>query len=210
LRQHKNGEADFFLCLVANMTYFIIGLLIFLGMHSVRIFADDWRSLQVSRFGLLPWKLFYGAISAIGFGLIVWSFAAVRLETSIIWSPPLWTRHAAALLTLPAFILIVAAYIPRNRIRSMLGHPMVFGVILWGLAHLLANGRAIDLLLFGSFSVWAAVDYAMAVRRDRKANTRCPAGTLASTLITVVVGLAGWGLFAGYLHVKLIGVQPFA
>lgn len=92
----------------------------------------------------------------------------------------------------------------------MLGHPMVFGVILWGLAHLLANGRAIDLLLFGSFSAWAGVDYAIAVRRDRKSNTRYPAGTLVSTLITVVIGVVGWWLFAGYLHVKLIGIQPFA
>jgi len=195
--------------LVAIMTYFIIGLLIFLGTHSIRIFADDWRSLQISRLGLLPWKLLYGAISAIGFGLIVWGFAVTRPETAIVWNPPLWTRHLAALLTLPAFILIVAAYIPRNRIRTMLGHPMVLGVVLWALAHLLANGRSIDLLLFGSFFVWAAVDYAMAAQRDRKTNTKHPAGTLASTLITVAIGVAGWWLFATYLHVSLIGVRPF-
>jgi len=191
------------------MTYFIIGLLIFLGTHSIRIVADNWRSLQVARFGLLPWKLLYGAISVLGFGLIVWGFSTARPDSSILWNPPLWTRHAAALLTLPAFIFIVAAYIPRNRIRTSLGHQMVLGVMIWALAHLLANGRSIDLLLFGSFSAWAAVDYAMAVQRDRKANTRYPVSTLMNTLITVVIGLVGWWLFAGYLHVKLIGIQPF-
>lgn len=191
------------------MTYFIIGLLIFLGTHSVRIFADEWRSSQVSRIGVIPWKLLYGLVSACGFGLIVWGFAIARPDSAVIWNPPLWTRHVAALLTLPAFVLIVAAYIPRNRIRAGVGHPMVLGVQLWALAHLLANGRSIDLLLFGSFLVWAALDYLASARRDKKADTSPAAGTLLNTVMTVVIGLAAWALFAGFLHVKLMGIPPF-
>ena len=191
------------------MTHFIIGLLIFLVTHSVRIFADEWRSSQVSRIGLIPWKLLYGLVSACGFGLIVWGYSIARPDSAVIWNPPLWTRHVAALLTLPAFVLIVAAYIPRNRIRAGVGHPMVLGVQLWALAHLLANGRAIDLLLFGSFLVWSALDYLAALRRDKNANTSPAAGTLLNTVLTVVIGLAAWAIFAGFLHVKLIGIQPF-
>ncbi|MCX7171603.1 MAG: NnrU family protein [Proteobacteria bacterium] len=191
------------------MTYFIIGLLIFLGTHSVRIIADEWRSSQVSRLGLIPWKLLYGLVSACGFGLIVWGYSIARPDSAVIWNPPLWTRHVAALLTLPAFVLIVAAYIPRNRIRAGVGHPMVLGVQLWALAHLPANGRAIDLLLFGSFLVWAALDYFAALRLDKNANTSPAAGTLLNTVLTVVIGLAAWAIFAGFLHVKLMGVQPF-
>jgi uncharacterized membrane protein len=191
------------------MSYFIIGLLIFLGTHSVRIFADEWRSSQVSRLGLIPWKLLYGLVSACGFGLIVWGYSIARPDSAVIWNPPLWTRHVAALLTLPAFVLIVAAYIPRNRIRAGVGHPMVLGVQLWALAHLLAKGRSIDLLLFGSFLVWAALDYLASVRRDKKADTSPVEGTLLNTVLTVVIGLAAWALFAGYLHVRLMGVQPF-
>ena len=191
------------------MSYFIIGLLIFLGTHSVRIFADEWRSSQVSRLGLIPWKLLYGLVSACGFGLIVWGYSIARPDSAVIWNPPLWTRHVAALLTLPAFVLIVAAYIPRNRFRAAVGHPMVLGVQLWALAHLLANGRAIDLLLFGSFLVWAALDYLASLRRDKKANISPAAGTLLNTVLTVVVGLAAWAIFAGFLHLKLMGIQPF-
>jgi len=183
--------------------------LIFLGTHSVRIYAEDWRSLQVSRLGLIPWKLLYGLVSLIGFGLIVWGFSIARPDSGVLWNPPLWTRHLAALLTLPAFILILAAYIPRNRIRAGAGHPMVLGVVLWALAHLIANGRFIDLLLFGSFLVWAALDYFSALRRDKKANTSRPVGTLLSTLLTVAAGFAGWWLFAAFLHIRLIGIQPF-
>ena len=191
------------------MSYFIIGLLIFLGTHSVRILADEWRSSQVSRLGLIPWKLLYGLVSACGFGLIVWGYSIARPDSAVIWNPPLWTRHVAALLTLPAFVLIVAAYIPRNRFRAAVGHPMVLGVQLWALAHLLANGRAIDLLLFGSFLVWAALDYLASLRRDKKANISPAAGTLLNTVLTVVIGLAAWALFAGFLHVRLMGIQPF-
>lgn len=191
------------------MTYFILGMLIFLGTHSIRIFADEWRSSQVSRIGIIPWKLLYGLVSACGFGLIVWGFSIARHDSGVLWNPPLWTRHLAALLTLPAFVLIVAAYIPRNRIRSGVGHPMVLGVQLWALAHLLANGRTIDLLLFGGFLAWAAFDHLAALRRDKKTNTSHAAGTLPNTVLTVLIGLAGWALFAGFLHVKLMGIPPF-
>ncbi|MFA7268326.1 MAG: NnrU family protein [Sterolibacterium sp.] len=191
------------------MIYFIIGLLIFLGTHSVRIFADDWRTSQISRLGVIPWKLAYGLVSAIGFGLIVWGFSIIRPESFLIWAPPAWTRHAAALLTLPAFILIVAAYIPGTRIRAGVGHPMALGVVLWALGHLIANGYFIDQLLFAAFFFWAMLDYYSSLARDKKANTSYPAGTLGRTLLTVVIGFAGWVIFAGFLHFQLIGVRPF-
>lgn len=191
------------------MTYFIIGSLIFFGVHSVRIFAEDWRLSQIARLGLIPWKLLYGLVSAVGFGLIVWGFAMAKPDSAVIWIPPLWLRHAAALITLPAFVLIVAGYIPRNHIRARLGHPMVFGVALWALGHLAANGRLVDLLLFGAFLLWAAYDYLSALRRDKRTHTTYSAGTLGSTLVSTIIGFAGWILFAGYLHAMLIGVRPF-
>lgn len=69
----------------------------------------------------------------------------------MLWAPPPWTQHLAAVLTLPAFILIAAAYVPARACGRKLGHPVVLGVPLWALAHLLANGTLADLLLFGCF-----------------------------------------------------------
>lgn len=191
------------------MTYFILGLFIFLGTHSIRIFADNWRSSQISRLGANSWKLAYSLASVLGFGLLLWGFALARTESSMIWNPPPWTSHAAALLTIAAFMLMVAAYVPKNSIKAGVGHPMVLSVAFWAVAHLLANGRLVDLLLFGTFFLWAVLDYRASVQRDKKAHASYPVGTLLNTALTVVVGSAGWALFAGFLHVMLFGVRPF-
>jgi uncharacterized membrane protein len=191
------------------MTLLILGLLIFLGVHSVRIVADDWRTRQIARLGLMRWKGIYAATSLLGFVLIVWGYAQARMEPVVLWIPPLWGRHLAALLTLPAFILVVAAYVPGNHLRAALGHPMLAGVKLWALAHLLATGLLSSLVLFGSFLVWAVVDFAVSRRRDRAAGVRPAPGTLRGDAIAVVVGAVAWFVFARHLHATLIGVQPF-
>jgi uncharacterized membrane protein len=191
------------------MSVLIIGLLIFLGAHSVRIFAEDWRGERIARLGPYGWKGLYALVSLIGFGLIVWGYGLSREHALVVWDPPMWTRHVAALLTLPAFILVTAAYVPSNHIKSALGHPMVAGVKLWAIAHLIANGRLGDIVLFSAFLVWAVLDFRAARRRDRLAGTRYPAGTATRDAIVVTVGFAIWGAFAGNLHAWLIGVRPF-
>ena len=108
-----------------------------------------------------------------------------------------------------AFVLLAAAYVPRNGIKARVHHPMVLSVKLWAFAHLLANGTLADVLLFGSFLVWAVLSFRAARRRDRAAGTRYPAGSLAATLATVVIGGVAWALFAFRLHEWLIGVRPF-
>jgi uncharacterized membrane protein len=191
------------------MIALILGLLIFLGAHSVRIVAEDWRSARVASLGLNRWKGIYSLISLVGFVLIVWGYGGTRVDPIIIWNPPIWTRHLAALLTVPAIILVVAAYIPGNHIKAAVGHPMLLGVKIWALAHLISNGRLGDMLLFGAFLVWAIVDFRTSRRRDRATGVRYPAGTLTRDAIAVVVGLLVWGLFASFLHEWLIGVRPF-
>ena len=188
----------------------ILGLLLFLGTHSVRIVADDWRSRQLARLGAGKWKGLYTLVSVIGFVLIIWGYGLARAHPVLLWSPPVWLRHLAILLTVPAFILLAAAYVPGNRIKARLGHPMVAGVKVWAFAHLLANGTLAAVVLFGAFLVWAIAMFASARRRDRRAGTVYPAGTLGRDGVTVIAGLVAWALFAFLLHQWLIGVRPFA
>jgi len=191
------------------MTVLILGLAIFLGAHSVRIVAENWRTRQITQLGPNGWKGVYSVVSLIGIVLIVWGYGMTRANPIDIWDPPIWTRHLAALLTLPAFILLAAAYVHRNRIKSSLHHPMILGVKIWALAHLLSNGRLGDVLLFGTFLVWAVLDFRAARQRDRALGAHYANGTLAGDVFTVAVGLAAWVLFALYLHAWLIGVRPF-
>ena len=126
----------------------------------------------------------------------------------MLWTPPVAMRHVAALLTLIAFVLLPTAYVPRTRSRAP-HHPMVLAVKTWAVAHLLANGRLADLLLFGAFLAGAMICYSAEKKRDRAALTQYPAGTAGATTITVAVGVAAWALFAFWLHGVLIGVRPF-
>jgi uncharacterized membrane protein len=190
------------------MTLLILGLIVFLGVHSTRIVAEPWRTAMVDRLGANGWKGLYSIASLAGLVLIVIGYAAARTEPVWLWMPPVWTRHVAALLTLPAFILLVAAYVPGNAIKSRVGHPMVLGVKLWAFAHLLSNGTLADVLLFGSFLAWAVADFISARRRDRAAGVAYNSGAIP-TVIAVVLGVVLWAAFAFWLHRVLIGVAPF-
>ena len=187
----------------------ILGLLLFLGMHSARIVADDGRSRWIARRGPMAWKALYTVVSLVGFGLIVWGYGQARLAPQVLWASPLWTRHLAGLLMLGALVLMVAAYVPRNSLKARLHHPMVLSVKVWALAHLLANNTQADLLLFGGFLVWAVLDFRSARRRDRAGAQRYPAGNAAATILTLLLGSALWALLAFWGHQQLFGVRPF-
>ena len=189
------------------MTYLILGLLLFLGAHSVRVVADDWRTRTVARIGLVPWKGVYSVVSLLGLGLIVWGFGLARQQPVQLWSPPVALRHLASVLTLGAFILLVAAYVPGNQIKARLHHPMVLGIKTWALAHVLANGNVAHVVLFGSFLAWGVLDFISARQRDRSAGTLYPNGTVRATGITVILGTAAWMVVALWLHGVLIGVR---
>jgi uncharacterized membrane protein len=191
------------------MTALIVGLVIFLGAHSVRIFADPWRGAMRARLGENAWKGLYSLASLAGFVLLIWGYGQSRLAPVALWTPMPWTRHLAALLMLVSFVLLVAAYVPGNGLKARLHHPMVLGVKVWAFAHLIANHTLADLLLFGSFLVWAVLDFRSARQRDRAAGTVYPPGNAARTVTTVVVGVVAWGVFAFWAHGAWIGVRPF-
>ena len=191
------------------MTILLLGLLLFLGIHSVRIFAGDWRSAQIQVHGALKWKGFFALVSVVGLAMVVWGYGAARAVPVDLWMPPTAMRHVAALLMLLAFVLLTATYVPGSRLKAKVRHPMVLGVKVWALAHLLSNGRLADVVLFGSFLVWAVLSFRAARQRDRAAGS--PALPLHSgrDVITAFVGIFAWIIFALWLHGPLIGVRPF-
>jgi uncharacterized membrane protein len=190
------------------MPLLILGLLLFLGAHCVRMFANRWRDQQVARFGEKPWKGLFALGSIIGFVLIVVGFGLARRHPVLLYVPPLWLRHLNVLFTLIAFVLVAAAYVPRNHIRAKLGHPMLAGTKSWAFGHLLATGMLHDVVLFGSFLVWATADFVASRRRDRAMRVVYPPGTLQGDVVTLLVGIAAWAVFAYVLHAWLIGANP--
>ncbi|MHB1057015.1 MAG: NnrU family protein [Rhodanobacter sp.] len=192
------------------MPVLILGLVLFLGMHSLRVFADGWRSRQRARLGEKTWKGLFALVSIVGFVLICWGFGLARHHPVLLYVPPLWLRHLNALFTLVAFVLLAAARVPRNHLKARLHHPQVLAVKVWAFGHLLATGMLHDVVLFGAFLLWAIVLFAASRRRDRREAIVYPAGTAKGDVLAVLIGVVAWAVFALWLHLWLIGVNPMA
>ena len=190
------------------VTLLLAGLLLFIGVHSLRLVADGWRTRMIARVGLLPWKAAYALLSLAGFVLLVQGYADAR-ASAVLYDPPHFTRYIAGLLMLISLVLVAAAYVPRNHIKAALGHPMLAGVKLWAFAHLLSNGRLSDVILFGVFLAWSITAYLAARRRDRAAGTVYPPGDELRTMLAVIAGVGVWAALVSGLHQVLIGVPPF-
>jgi len=192
------------------MTIMIIGLILFLGMHSVRIYANVWREAQISKRGKNIWQGFYAIVSLLGFILIIWGYGDARVETQVLWYPPLWTKHLAALFVLISFIFFVAADLPGTKIKSKIGHPMIVGVKLWAFGHLITNGALADIILFGSFLLWAILDFRTARQRDKANGVSYEFLGYHRDILVIVIGFGIGIVFALYFHNMLIGVTPFS
>lgn len=192
------------------MLLLILGLIIFLGVHSLHIFAEDWRRRQILHFGAAGWKGRFALASLVGFVMIIVGFGEARATPVLIYAPSDWLRHLNILWTLIASVLVVAAYIPGNRIKARIGHPMLAGVAIWSFGHLLAVGTLSDVVLFGAFLAWAVVDFAVSSLRDRRDGTVYPPGSRQGDITAITVGVIAWIAFAVWLHQWLIGVNPLA
>jgi uncharacterized membrane protein len=190
------------------MTYLIIGLLLFLGIHSVGIVAPAWRDRTAARMGDLSWKAVYALVAVIGFIMLVHGYAIARLDPTILYTPPLWMRHVAALLLLPVFPLLLAAYLP-GRIKAAVKHPMLTATKAWAVAHLLVNGTVADVLLFGGFLAWAVADRIAAGKRPVQRRTPGAPPSKVNDVIAVIGGLALYVVFVVWAHQQFIGVPPF-
>jgi uncharacterized membrane protein len=188
------------------MALLVLGLIFFLGMHSVSIIRPGLRATAIERFGDLPWQAVYGMISLAGFVLIVWGYGEARQSAIALYDPPTWMRHISLLLMLPVFPLLFAVYLP-GRIQSATKHPMLLAVKIWAFTHLLANGTLADLLLFGTFLAWAVADRISLKRRIGPPVHRAPPSQ-TNDAIAIIGGVTVYLLFLFWLHHALMGVAP--
>jgi uncharacterized membrane protein len=182
------------------------GLVLFLGVHSVAIVSPAWRDEMAAKWGELPWKGVYAVVSIIGFALIVQGYGATRPDPTVLYVSPGWLRHVSLLLMVPVFPLLLAAYLP-GRIKSSTRHPMLVATKLWAVSHLLANGTAADVVLFGAFLAWAVADRISLKSRPARPIPGAPPSRM-NDAIAVIGGLLLYGAFVMGLHAALIGIAP--
>lgn len=187
------------------MFILILGLVIFLGVHSVRIFAPVWRDRRITVMGEGRWKGLYTLVSLVGFVLIVWGYGMARPDAPLLYEPPVWMKHIGVALMPFAFISLAVSLFPAGRLKPMLKHPMLLSVKIWAFAHLLANGDLASLLLFGLFLAWAVADR---ISVKRRGNGVPAPGPVTWDILGVAAGVVLYLLFVWRLHEWLIGVSP--
>ncbi|MCW0001647.1 NnrU family protein [Pararhizobium sp. YC-54] len=191
------------------MALLVLGIVVFLGMHLVRVVAPGFRASIIERQGKGTWMGLYAVISLIGLGLIIYGFGEARATTGMLYNPPVFLKHIALLLMLIAFICLAAGFLPAGRIAVAVKHPQILSIKIWALAHLLANGETSSVLLFGSFLAWAVVMRISLKRRQRAGELVLPVFRSSSyDLLAVVIGVVAYGLFIWKLHELLIGAAP--
>jgi uncharacterized membrane protein len=188
------------------MGQLILGLVLFFGMHSVSIVALPLRDRLAAK-SELGWKALYAIVSLIGIVLVVRGYAELRLAPTVLYDSPVWLRHLAAVFLLPVFALFLAPYFP-GRIASATRNPQLVATKLWAVAHLLVNGTVADVLLFGSFLVWAVADSISMKNRPARPVPGAPASA-ANDILLVVIGLALYAAMIFWLHEVAFGVRPF-
>jgi uncharacterized membrane protein len=189
------------------MATFIIGILFFLGVHSVSIINEPWRDRVVDTIGEWPWKALYSLAAVAGLLLLIYGYGSIRYDAAVIYDPPGWLKHVSILVLVPVFPLLLAAYLP-GRIKSKTRHPMLLAVKIWALAHLLANGSVADVLLFGSFLGWAVWDrISLKDRQERAILGAPPAGV--NDIIAIAGGLGIYLGFIFWFHELFFGVSVY-
>jgi len=186
------------------MSIFFVGLLIFIGVHSISIVNDSWRSHIVNTIGEWAWKGIYSLVSIFGFILMIWGYGIASYGSVILYTPPFWLQHFSLILLLPVFPLLIAAYLP-GRIKVAIKHPMLISTVLWAAAHLLSNGSLVNVILFGSFLLWAIGDRISMEYRQPRPVPGAPYSNV-NDIIACVFGLGLYFLFVTWLHELFIGV----
>lgn len=190
------------------MTLLVVGIVLFLGMHSIRILAEPLRTKMIAALGLRGFKSLYSVLSLMGLVLIVIGYGQARLDPTWLYHPPPFLRHLNMLLMLLVFPALLAAHLPGS-VQRWLKHPLLVATMAWSVAHLLVNGSLVAVVLFGSFLVWAIADRIAVIKRLDSVNPQLPASAI-NDLIVIIGGLGLYAAFAFWLHPILFGVavQP--
>ena len=193
------------------MALLVFSIVLFLVLHSLRIFAPQWRERTIKRMGVHAWRGVYSLLSIASLVLLIYAFSASRSVTPMLYTPPMFTTHITLTLMLIAMILLMASILPAGKIAVWVKHPMVTSVKVWAFAHLLSNGELNSVLLFGGFLIWAVLVRISAKRRTR-AGEKVVRDFVSTQydIASVIGGIALYAVILLYLHQMLIGVSPLA
>ncbi len=185
------------------MTPLALGFGLWWLVHLLPIYAPETRARVIARIGAGAWRVLFSLLSLAAIVVMVHGFRAAPFVA--LWTPPAWAIHVNNLLMLVAVILTGAGHM-KSPITRLVRHPMLTGVLLWAVAHLLVNGDLAAMLLFGGLGLWAVVAMVGLNARDG-AWTPPATGGARRLALHLVVSLVVFAVII-YIHGWVLGVRP--
>lgn len=145
------------------MILLIIGVALFAGVHLVPSLAPPVKAAWLGRLGENGYKGTFSLLLVLALALIVIGWRGA--QPAYIYTPPAALAMPALVLICLGFLLFVVSN-RESRIRRIVRHPQLTGVLLWGIAHLMLNGDSRSLVLFGGLALWALVEIPAINRRE--------------------------------------------
>jgi uncharacterized membrane protein len=222
--------------MIPDMTNLVLATAAFLATHFIT--STPLRPKLVTAIGEWPYRGVYSLVAFVALGWMIWAYAGAPRE-------PLWTgmRHLPSAVMPFAFILLACGYWrnptmvgadkllkseePARGMIRITRHPIMWGIMLWAAAHVLARGDVKSLVFFGSFLALAALGTLLMDAR-KKANpdwprfaavtSHIPFAAIAQGRNRIVWSEIGWvrpliglALFFAFffLHPWLFGARPY-
>ncbi|MBB3390254.1 putative membrane protein [Rhizobium sp. BK275] len=192
------------------MALLVLSLILFLGVHLIRVVVPAFRQAMIDGIGKPAWMAIHSVASILTLIFVIYAFGVARSEPiGLLYNPPVGMAHLTVTLMLIAVICLVAGFLPGGYIKTKTKHPIVLSVKIWALAHLLSNGEAYSVLLFTAFLIWGVVLRISLKRRQQRGEITLPTFVSAKyDLYAVIIGAIVWVLMIWRVHEWLIGVAP--
>ncbi len=185
------------------MITLLAGVILWAAVHCFPIALPERRSELVKRYGEGPYKGVFSLLIIAAVALIVIGWREAPIVAAYL--PPFFGNVWITLTVGVSVTLMIASQLPTN-IRRFVRHPQLTGVVIWAVAHLLVNGTARDVILFGGLALWATFSMLLSNRRDGVWRRPQPVALWKDAL---VLGLgAGVSGLLFYVHGSLFGVSP--
>lgn len=181
------------------MTWLILGLVLWSAGHFLKPALPDLRARMGGAGKGVAALLILG-----GLVLMVLGYRAAPVDQ--VYDTPGWARHLNNLLMLVAVYLFAVSG-AKSRLHRHLRHPMLTGALVWSVAHLIVNGDAASIVLFGGVGLWALAEMVV-INRRAPDWTPPPPRPVAVEIRALVITLVVYGVIAA-LHVW-IGPSPFS
>ncbi len=184
------------------MIWIVLGVLLWSFTHFFKRLAPGARAAMTERMG----NASKGVIALVLVASIVLMVIGLRTAPFVdLWFLPPFVIHINNLLMVIAVILLGLGA-SKSRLRGKMRHPMLTGVVVWSIAHLLVNGHLAAVVLFGGIGLWALIEMVL-INRSEAAPAAFTGGSLFGDIRLLVISAIVFAVIAA-IHTWL-GVWPF-